>query len=99
MAKLNRHELADAVAIERAEYEREFASRPDGWQPLYPFVRAAALRIARDSERGVDGIRVRRDEYGVTLTARVDFKKLTATVERRLPRWRETVARVEAAAS
>lgn len=95
MKPMSRHELADAIAIDRAEYERTYAHLPRGWQPLAPYVRAAAIRIARNSERGVAGIRIVGTGLTVSVYCRVDFEKLTATVERRLPMWRETLDRVD----
>jgi hypothetical protein len=94
---MNRSELAQAIAIDRADYERTYAGREDAWQPLLPFVKSVAYSIAK--RRPVQGIRATRHEYGWSISARIDWKKLTARVEAQLPGWREAVARADERAS
>jgi hypothetical protein len=96
-AKWNRSKLAEAIAIDRAEYERTYAGREKGWQPLRAFVHDVALGMAR---RGtpIQGIQVSRGDYGVSLYARIDWDALAARVERQLPVWKATLERMEASA-
>lgn len=94
MAPLSRSELAERIAIDRADYERQYADREAGWQPMVPFVKDAAFRIAK-RETKVQGITVNRGTYGVSFYARVDWRKLAERVERQVPRWKETMERME----
>lgn len=100
--RINRNELARMIAIDRAEYEimvEESGYSESARQPMIPFVKAAATKIAKNSSRPVDGVHVARGEYGVTFTCRIDWKKMAARVERQVPGWKETIKRVDADAT
>lgn len=94
--KISRNELAEMIAIDRAEYEIEYADREDGWQPLLPFVKDAAITIAKRSERGVWGIQVTRSEHGASVYARIDWAQMARMVKRQVPTWKDTIRRMAA---
>ena len=94
---MTRNELARDLAMDRAEYELYVEAKgygPEAMQPLVPFVKDAAFKIAR--RRKVQGITVTESVYGPSFYARIDWKKLASQVERQVPSWKETIRRVEA---
>lgn len=91
---MNRYELVTAIAIERAEYELQYAGRENAWQSIHVFAKDAAFRIAKNSERGVQGITVTRGTYGVSFSAHIDWKKLGERVEKAVPAWKATMERI-----
>ena len=93
--KINRHELVERIAFERAEYELQYASREDGWQPIVAFTKASALRIARHND--VERIRRVEGEYSVSFYPRIDWKRLAKDVERRVPRFKRDLVEFEGA--
>lgn len=93
---MNRYELAQAIAIDRVEYERDVRAqgyRDDAFQALIPFCMGVVKQMARGGTK-IAGVSHRRDSYGDVYHLDVDFKRLAKRVERQLPMWREVAARV-----
>lgn len=94
MAKMTRNDLADWLAIDRAEYEVTVESQgygPDAMQEMIPFIKAAAFQIAK--HRPVAGMTVNHGEYGATYTSRIDWKKLATAVEKRTKHYKPLIER------
>lgn len=93
---MNRRELAEHLAIARAEYEkmvREQGGTEENMTPVADFVKSEGLRLALAGM--VTNVRLMDSDWtrsGKSYYGGIDFEKLTVKVEAILPRWRVVLA-------